>query len=161
MKILTRNYLIFLIICILSFVYFYFVQYFFTINFYDTYYVVSYIFFVPVFYIIGSLFYLRKVLVEKLKRRVAESSDRYYSKRLLFFLAPNLYLKLKPITRNYFNFVIICLLLLVYLYLSGSFYLATYNGAYHFVSYYYFVLPILIIGTIFYLVKSRLIKNKV
>lgn len=155
MKILTRNYLIFLIICILSFVYFYFNQYYYTINLYDTYYNISYVFFVPVFYIIGSLFYLRKVLVEKLKRRVAESSDRYYSKRLLFLLAPNLYLKLKPITRNYLTFVIICLLLFVYLYLSNSFYLATYNGTYHFVSYYYFVLPILIIGTIFYFIKSR------
>lgn len=158
MKILTRNYLIFVAICILLLVYFYFNQYFFTINLYDTYYLISYFFFVIAAFIIGSVVYLRKISIKKLKNRVEQSNDRY-SKYLLLVLAPNLYFKLKKRTRNYIIFLAFCILLFLYLYLADFYYLAIYDGAFHFISYYYFVLPILIFGTIFYLVKINFKKS--
>ncbi|WP_140503381.1 hypothetical protein [Flavobacterium pectinovorum] len=158
MKTLTRNYLIFVTICIMLFVFFYFNQYFFTINFYDTYYVISYFFFALPIFIIGTIVYLVKILIEKLKTRVEQSKDRYL-RYLLFFLQPNLYFKLKKRTRNYLVFVTICLLSFSYLYFTESFYLVIDNGNYHFVRYYYFVLPILIVGTIFYLAKNRQSRN--
>lgn len=157
MKILTKNYLIFVTICIMLFVFFYFNQYFFTINFYDTYYLISYFFFVLPIFIIGTIFHLTKILIEKLKTRVEQSKDRY-SKYLLFFLQPNLYFKFKKGTINYLVFVTICVISFSYLYLTESFYLVIDNGNYHFVRYYYFVLPILIVGTIVYFVKNR--KNR-
>ncbi len=159
MKILTRNYLFFVTFCILLFVYFYFYQHFYTINLYDTYYLISYFFFVVAAFIIGTVFYLRAILIKKLEKRVEESQERHYSKYLLMFLTPISYLKIKPITKYYLIFVVLCILLSAYLYLADYFYLASYNGTYHFVSYYYFVLPILIIGTIFYLLKKRQIRN--
>jgi hypothetical protein len=158
MKILTRNYLFFLAICILLSVFFYFNEYFYTINLYDTYYHISYFYFGLPIFITGTIFYLVKILIEKLKTRVEQSKDRY-SRYLLFFLQPNLYFKFKNGTINYLIFVTICVILFGYFYLTGYFYLAIYNGTYHFLSYYYFVLPILIIGTIFYFVKNRKSRN--
>lgn len=155
---LTRNYLIFLTICILLFVFFYFNEYYYTINLYDTYYHISYFFFVLPIFIIGTIFCLVKILIEKLKTRVQQSKDRY-SRYLLFFLQPNLYFKFEKGTINYLVFVTICFILFGYLYLTESFYLVIDNGNYHFVRYYYFVVPILIIGTIFYFVKNRKSRN--
>ncbi|SHM49493.1 hypothetical protein [Flavobacterium chilense] len=160
MKILNRNYLIFGAICTLLFVYFYFVQYFFTINFYDTYYVISYFYLVLPMFIIGTLFYLKQILAEKLKERIMQSPNRYYSKGLLYFLEPNLYLKLNTLTRNYLIFVVICLFLLIYLYIMDCFYFAYFNGSFQFIKYYYFVLPFLIIGSIYYGIKVSRIKGK-
>ncbi|PIF32363.1 hypothetical protein CLU81_2891 [Flavobacterium sp. 9] len=153
MKTPIRNYFIFVTICILLFTYFYFNQHFYTISLHDTYYLISYFYFVLPIFIIGTIFYLVKVLIEKLKIRVEQSNERY-SRYLLFFLQPNLYFKFKKRTRNYLVFVTICLISFSYLYLTEAFYLVIDNGNYHFVKYHYFVLPILIIGTIFYLVKN-------
>ncbi|KQX12079.1 hypothetical protein ASC72_19810 [Flavobacterium sp. Root420] len=137
MKTLTKNYFIFVTICILLFVYFYFNQYFYTINLYDTYYLISYFFLVIPALIIGTIFYLIKILI------------------------PISYLKTKRITRNYLVFATICILLLIYFYIFDNFYILRFKGNFYFVSYYYFILPILIIGTIFYLViKHRQIKNE-
>lgn len=61
----TRNYLIFLTISTLLLVYFYFVQYFFTINIYDTYYMVSYFFPVLLVLIIGTIIYLFNLRKQK------------------------------------------------------------------------------------------------
>jgi uncharacterized membrane protein YqjE len=61
----TRNYLIFLAISTLLLVYFYFVQYFFTINIYDTYYMVSYFFPVLLVLIIGTIIYIFKLRKQK------------------------------------------------------------------------------------------------
>ncbi len=158
MKTLTRNYLIFVTICILLFVFFFFNEYYYTINFYDTYYLISYFFFVLPIFIIGTIFYLMKILIEKLKTRVEQSKDRY-SRYLLFFLQPNSYFKLKKETINYLVFATICVISFGYLYLTESFYLVINNGNYHFVRYYYFVLPILIVGTVFYFVKNRKSRN--
>lgn len=158
MKILTRNYLIFVTICILLFVFLFFNEYYYTINLYDTYYLISCFFFVLPIFIIGTIFYLVKILIEKLKTRVAQSNDRY-SRYLLFSLQPNLYFKFKKGTINYLVFVTICIISFSYLYLTESFYLVIDNGNYHFVRYYYFVLPILIIGTIAYLAKNRQSRN--
>lgn len=155
MKTLNRNYLIFVTLCILLFIYFYFYQYFYTINLYDTYYLISYFFFVVAAFIIGTVFYLRKILIQKLEKRIEESQEKHSSKYLLMFLKPISYLKMNSVTKYYLIFVVLCILLSAYFYLADYFYLASYNGAYHFVSYYYFVLPILIIGTIFYFVKTR------
>lgn len=158
MKILTRNYLIFVTICILLFVFLFFNEYYYTINFYDTYYHISYFFFVLPIFIIGTIFYLVKILIEKLKTRVEQSKDRY-SRYLLLCLQPNLYFKFKKRTRNYLIFVTICIISFSYFYFTESFYLVIDNGNYHFVRYYYFVLPILILGTIFYLAKNRQSRN--
>lgn len=62
---LTRNYLFFLAISTLLLVYFYFVQYFLTINIYDTYYMVSYFFPVLLILIIGTIIYLFKLRKQK------------------------------------------------------------------------------------------------
>lgn len=161
MKTLTRNYLIFTTICILLFVYFYFSQYYYTINLYDTYYLINYFFFVVVAFIIGTVFYLRKLLIKRLEKSLEEYPERHSSKYLLFFLRPLSFLNMNSATKNYIIFVAICILLFAYLYIAGSFYLATYNGTFHFVSYYYFVLPILIIGTIFYIIKNRQINKTI
>jgi|GEM_PF-1618802 len=158
MKILTRNYLIFVTICILLFVFLFFNEYYYTINLYDTYYHISYFFFVLPVFIIGTIFYLMKILIEKLKTRVEQSKDRY-SRYLLLFLQPNLYFKFKKGTINYLVFVVICFISFGYLYLTESFYLVIDNGNYHFVKYYYYVLPILIVGTVFYFVKNRKSRN--
>ncbi|AYN06105.1 hypothetical protein EAG11_19540 [Flavobacterium sp. 140616W15] len=106
-------------------------------------------------FIIGTVFYLRKILIQKLEKRIEESQEKHSSKYLLMFLKPISYLKMNSVTKYYLIFVVLCVLLSAYFYLADYFYLASYNGAYHFVSYYYFVLPILIIGTIFYFVKTR------
>ncbi|OXA98410.1 hypothetical protein B0A62_01010 [Flavobacterium hydatis] len=110
-------------------------------------------------FIIGTVFYLREILIKKLKKHLEESQERNYLKYLLMFLTPISYLKIDSITKYYLIFVALCILLSVYLYLADYFYLVSYNGAYHFVSYYYLVLPILIIGTVFYFIKSRQIRN--
>ena len=127
MKILTRNYFIFVTICILSFVYFYFNQYFYTINVYDTYYLISYFFFVLPILIIGTT----------------------------IFLLSNFYSKFEKMTRNYLIFVTICILLFIYFYFFDKFYIMFYQGKFYFIRYFYFVLPTLIIGTIFYFVKKK------
>ncbi len=62
---LTRNYLIFLAISTLLLVYFYFVQYFLTINIYDTYYMVSYFFPVLLILIIGTIIYFFRLRKQK------------------------------------------------------------------------------------------------
>lgn len=134
MKILTRNYLIFLTICILSFIYFYFDQHFYTINLYDTYYLISYFFLVIPVLIIGTVFYLIKKII------------------------PSSFLKIRRITKNYLVFVTICILSFVYFYIVENFYILRFQGNFYFVRYYYFVILILIIGTIFYCIKSRQIK---
>lgn len=160
MKILTRNYLIFVTICILLFVYFYFIEYYYTINIYDTYYLISYFFFVPPILLIGSLFYLRKVLIYKIQKSIEELGEQHYSKYFLMLLKPISYLKIKSVTKNYLIFVLVCILLFAYLYVSDYFYLATYNGTFHFVSYYYFALVVFIVGSIVYLTRFYKIKNK-
>lgn len=152
MKKTTKNYLIFAAIYTLLLVYFYFNQHFFTLNLYDTYYLISYFYFFLPLFIIGTLYYLKKIAVNKLKNRIEQSNDKY-SKFLLFVLAPNSYFKFKERTKNYIIFLAFGILLFAYLYFGDFYYFAINNGNYHFVSYYYFVLPILIFGTIFYLIK--------
>ncbi len=160
MKILNRNYSIFVAICTLLVVYFYFVQYFFTINFYDTYYVVSYFYLMLPIFIIGTFFYLKQILVVRLKKGIKKSPNSSFSQWLLYFLAPNLYFRSNSSTRNYLIFVIICTSLFIYLYLTDCFYLTYYNGSFQFIKYYYFVLPFLVIGNIYYGIKFFKIREK-
>jgi len=69
MKILTRNYLIFVTICILLFAFLFFNEYYYTINLYDTYYHISYFFFVLPIYIIGTIFLFSEDFNRKIKKR--------------------------------------------------------------------------------------------
>lgn len=160
MKILNRNYLIFLAICTLLFVYFYFVQYSFTINIYETYYIVSYFYLMFPIFIIGALFYLKQILVVRLKKGIKKSPKSSFLKCLLYFLAPNLYFKSNTLTRNYLIFIIICAPSFTYLYITDCFYLAYYNGSIQFIKYYYFVLPFLVIGNIYYGIASFKLRTK-
>ncbi len=159
MKTLNRNYLFFLAISALLLVYFYFEQYFFTINFYDTYYVVSYFYLILPIFFIGSLVYMQHTLVIKLKKRIEKSSDPSHLKWLLYILSPNSYFKLNTLTRNYIIFLIICVCSFIYLYATESFYLADFNGSFQFISYYYFVLPLFLAGSIYYWKASRKLKE--
>lgn len=143
MKMLNRNYWIFLAICLFLLVYFYYVEYFLTINFYDTYYVVSYFYLVFPLIIIGSLVYLQKRLVKKFNKGIMKSD----------------YSKLNTLKRNYFIFLTICLFLFVYLYTTGAFYLAYFNDSFQFIKYYYFILPLLFIGSIYYWLLARKLKD--
>ncbi len=160
MKILNRNYLIFVVICTLLFVYFYFVQYSFTINIYDTYYIVSYFYLMFPIYIIGALFYLKQILVVRLKKGIKKSPNYSFSKCLLYFFAPNLYFRSNTLNRNYLIFVIICMFLFAYLYITDCIYFAYFNGSFRFIKYYYFVLPFFIIGNIYFGIKFFKLRAK-
>ncbi|CAD5343025.1 hypothetical protein FLA105535_03023 [Flavobacterium bizetiae] len=152
MKKTTKNYFIFAAVYTLLLVYFYFNQHFFTINLYGTYHHISYFHFVLPLFIMGTLYYLIKIATNKLKNRIEQSNDKY-SKFLLFVLAPNSYFKFKERTKNYIIFLAFGILLLAYLYFGDFYYFAIYSNTNQLVSYYYFVLPILIFGTIFYFIK--------
>ncbi len=162
MKTITKNYLIFVTICILLLVYFYFVEYFYTICFYDTFYITSYFFFVLLAFIIGTVFYLIKILMMKLRKKVDQSPDEYFLKYLLFILAPNSYFKMERTNWNYLIFATICILLMVYFSVFGySYIILEPNLIYYAINYSYFILPVFIIGTIFYLVSKKMKKNRI
>lgn len=60
---------------------------------------------------------------------------------------------MKAISRNYLIFTIISIVLLGYFYFFENFYIICIYDTYYLISYFFFVLAVLILGTIFYLIK--------
>ena len=68
MKSITKYYLLFVVAISLLMVYFCFVQYFYILCLYDTYYMISYFYFALLIFIIGTVIYFMKF--RKIKRKL-------------------------------------------------------------------------------------------